>query len=361
LFSITGSSLVCNEDDVDFAGNEVNIIAQGSDDTNVCRASCQQQTGCAFWTLSDGACYLRSGDSGRRALSPSVSGPAYCIDITTAAVFDFEVEPLYNFTVRASDVSFSTTFDVSVAIIDVNDNEPTFNQESYAFAVAEDHGVGVPIGQVSASDLDEAGDGAIRFTISQQPSVGLFAINATSGVLTSLQAFNFEDAQTFVVELSATDEEGTGSAVTVEATVTVSNVNDVAPAFEESIYTLTLPENVSRGTLLGTVAASDGDRGTAETEYSTLAGDDDGTFRINPAYGRIILVESFDFETITSYTLLVNASDQGDPELTAQTTVRITITDVNDNPPVMSSTRVDARIEQTAVSAVPVTTSARSH
>ena len=356
LFSITGSSPVCNEDDVDFAGNEVNIIAQGSDDTNVCRASCQQQTGCAFWTLFDGACYLRSSDAGRRALSASVSGPAYCIDITTAAVFDFEVENLYNFTVRASDVSLSTTFDVSVAIIDVNDNEPTFNQESYAFAVAEDHVVGVPIGQVSASDLDEAGDGAIRFAISQQPSGGRFAVNATSGVLSSLQAFDFEAAQTFVVELSATDEEGTGSTVTVEATVTVSNVNDVAPTFEASIYTVTLPENISRGTLLVTVAASDGDRGTTEIEYSIVAGDDDGTFRINPAYGRIVLVGSFDFETIPSYTLLVNASDQGDPELTAQTTVRFTITDVNDNPPVMSSTRVDARIEQVLQAGVPVTT-----
>ena len=356
MFSVTGSSPVCNEDDVDFAGNEVNIIAQGSDDTNVCRASCQRQTGCMFWTLLDGACYLRTSDAGRRALSGSISGPAYCIDIITVAEFDFEETTVHNFTVRVSDVSLSTTFDVSVAVGDVNDNVPSFDRDSYAFTVAEDHGVGVPIGQVSASDADEPGDGAIRFAISQQPSGGLFAVDETSGVLTSLQTFDFEEAQTFVIGLSATDEEGTGSTATIEATVTVSNVNDVAPVFEESVYTVTVPENTSSSTLLVTVAASDADRGTTEIVYAIVAGNDDDTFRINPAYGRLILIGTFNFEDTTSYTLLVNASDQGNPELTTQTTVRIAITDVNDNSPVMSSTRVDARIEQTAVSGVPVTT-----
>lgn len=57
-------------------------------------------------------------------------------------------------------------------------------------------------------------------------------------------------------------------------------------------------------------------------------------FTINPSTGQIITSALLDRETKENYTLVVVASDAGSPEpLSSSTSVLVTVTDVNDNPP----------------------------
>ena len=80
------------------------------------------------------------------------------------------------------------------------------------------------------------------------------------------------------------------------------------PAFGESTYSFTVAENAALNSLVGTVSATDPDE--ADTvSYSITAGNGDGKFAIVGGSGEITLAGGLDYETTSSYTLTVEASD----------------------------------------------------
>ena len=105
----------------------------------------------------------------------------------------------------------------------------------------------------------------------------------------------------------------------------------VPPVFESSSYTFDVAEDVEIGTVAGTVSATDPAMDTVT--YSIMAGNDDGKFTIDTNTGAITVAGALDYESVTSYTLTVEASDEGGGSATA--TVEISVTDVSpeDLPP----------------------------
>ena len=105
----------------------------------------------------------------------------------------------------------------------------------------------------------------------------------------------------------------------------------VPPVFESSSYTFDVAEDVEIGTVVGTVSATDPAMDTVT--YSIMAGNDDGKFTIDTNTGAITVAGALDYESVTSYTLTVEASDEGGGSATA--TVEISVTDVSpeDLPP----------------------------
>ena len=67
-----------------------------------------------------------------------------------------------------------------------------------------------------------------------------------------------------------------------------------------------------------------------------LGGNSGTEFTIDSASGVIFTAKTLDYETATSYTLTVTASDGGSPALSSTSDITVTITDVNDNTPVCS-------------------------
>ena len=66
-------------------------------------------------------------------------------------------------------------------------------------------------------------------------------------------------------------------------------------------------------------------------------GNPGGIFAINPLSGAITLNGALNFETASSYTLLVTATDRGSPARSSAVTVSVTVTDVNDNTPLFGA------------------------
>ncbi|KAI8486978.1 hypothetical protein Bbelb_352380 [Branchiostoma belcheri] len=112
------------------------------------------------------------------------------------------------------------------------------------------------------------------------------------------------------------------------------------PIFQKDRYDATIPENQPVGSPILTVSANDTDSGrNGEVRYRLAqTGLDSENFAVHPTSGIITSVVEFDFESLehASFSLIVEAFDQGVPTLTGTATVNINITDQNDNKPVIN-------------------------
>ena len=223
---------------------------------------------------------------------------------------DYETKSSYTATVTASDGTNTTTQSITVNITDVND-PPRFTS-SNIFTAAENQ---TAIGTVATSDQD--GD-----TITYSTSGSNITINSSSGVIAFASPPDYETTTSFSATVTASD--GTNS-TTQDITVNVTDVNE-APAFTSSA-TFSAAENQ---TAIGTVAASDAD-------------DDSVTFTVSgseleiTSVGVLSFVSAPDYETKSTYTATVTASD-GTNTSTQDITVNVTDVDENvDTGPVFTS------------------------
>ncbi|KAI8487041.1 hypothetical protein Bbelb_353010, partial [Branchiostoma belcheri] len=117
--------------------------------------------------------------------------------------------------------------------------------------------------------------------------------------------------------------------------------NEHPPIFQKDRYDATISENEPVGSPILTVSANDTDSGrNGEVSYRLAqTGLDSENFAVHPTSGIITSVVEFDFESLehASFSLIVEAFDQGVPTLTGTATVNINITDQNDNKPVIST------------------------
>ena len=241
--------------------------------------------------------------------------------ITIASALDFETTPGYSLTVMASDgVNDSATETVTVNVTNINDNTPAITGGTGDFSIAENLAQGETITSIIATDLD--GD-TLTYSIPAGNESGTFGISGT-GVITLAKALDFETPPTSY-DLTIMVSDGPTS-VTGNVTVNVTGF-DEAPSLTGGMGTFSRAENVAVGDVITTLTASDPE-GTAPI-FSIKAGNNSGHFAINAASGAITLAKALDFESTTSYTLTVMASDGFNESATE--TVTVNVTDVDES------------------------------
>ncbi len=295
---------------------------------------------------------LTGGDSDRFSIAANNGALSY-----VGAGEDFESTPSYTLTVQANDANdsglFVTTV-VTVSITNLNDNPPAFGMTAYTFSIPENQAGPELIGSVSASDAD---GGSPTYSVSVGDS-SLFRVATNSGVISYIGAGeDFEtrsDAYTLTVQ--ASDAGPNVLFVTAQVTVSITNLNDNPPAFDMTAYTFSIPENQAGPELIGSVSASDADAGSAAPTYS-VSGDDSSLFSIGTTSGVLSYIgNGEDFESISNYTLTVQASDTGPNVLFATAQVTVSITNLNDNTPIFSTFAYTFSIPENQAGSVPIGT-----
>ena len=281
------------------------------------------------------------------------------IHVANQKLIDRETAPYIALTVLAFNPYFpaagNATTTVMVALIDVNDHAPTFVETSYVFMVDEDFTpVGGSnrsvsdhrlIGSVVADDDDDPevdGNGVVKYEIVGGNEAGLFTVNATSGNITALQLLDREASAEHNLLIAAFDCNPTYRLnTTVNVTITLLDINDNEPIFTISSVNLSISEAAMTGAHVTTISARDNDEAPNANIEHTLV-DENDAFTINPASGMILVARELDRETTAEHLLTVMASD-GMFATTAK--VLISVTDVNDNEPVLSplSIRLEVR------------------
>lgn len=115
--------------------------------------------------------------------------------------------------------------------------------------------------------------------------------------------------------------------------ITVRDVNNHVPNFEQQSYSAVVEENSEIGTSVERVHATDLDTGkNAELRYRIQQGSFDD-FGIVETTGEVFVSRKLDFDRRNTYQLQIQASDQGTPSLTGTATLTINVQNSNDKDP----------------------------
>ncbi|XP_078366665.1 protocadherin Fat 4-like [Oculina patagonica] len=227
--------------------------------------------------------------------------------------------------------SLQSTVQVTINIVDVNDNSPIITPSSYVATVRENLPSGQSVLRLSVVDADHGSNGQVTFTVNSDR----FAVNASTGVLYTTQPLDREEQAQYQLSVKATDGGGDAAKSTsVSIEVNVEDENDNPPQFTESVYQVAISENATVASSIIRVIANDPDHGgNADLVFTLMGGD--GVFAINKTSGVISIMSKVDRETKPNgYSLTVTARDHGYPVSQSSTAlVNITVSDVNDNAP----------------------------
>ncbi len=269
----------------------------------------------------------------------------FLLDSSTGAIrvtgsLDFEEEDIYEILVEGKDAfGLSSDAKVVIELSDVNDNAPEIRVKSLRSPVPENAFPGTEVGIINVQDRDSENNGQVRCSIQQNvpfklvPSIKNYYSLVTTGEL------DRELLSDYNITITATDEGSPSLSYTKNIHLTVADVNDNPPVFQEQSYRAHLQENNKPGSSICSVSATDPDwRQNGTVVYSLLSSDLNGApvssfLSINGDTGVIHAVRSFDYEQFQSFKVLVLARDNGSPPLSSNVTVSVFITDENDNSP----------------------------
>ncbi|XP_068705618.1 cadherin-23-like isoform X2 [Montipora foliosa] len=250
---------------------------------------------------------------------------------------DREVSPFYNFTVRASDMGIPPMFtevNVSLVLVDVNDNSPTFNRSEYRGYVRENQPIGTPVLVITGTDRDLGSNARLSYGL--HGGNFRFSIDEDTGNITTAVVLDREQpgSQTYTLTVLAADDAIRSRQGTTQVIVTVLDDNDHSPVFSRATYTFFVSEDVNVGYPVGIVSATDEDEGrNAEIYFLVNADNESLPLKVNRSTGVLTTSGSLDRETNANYTFVITARDNGDYPLESNATVQVIINDVNDNPP----------------------------
>ncbi|XP_075707206.1 protocadherin-8-like [Rhinoderma darwinii] len=271
--------------------------------------------------------------------------------VTLEGKIDFEMIQIYEFDVQAQDLSpnpLTATCKITVNIIDVNDNAPTITitpltsvDKGVAYlseAAPKDSFVAL----ISTTDKDSGSNSKVHCTLYGHEHFKLQQAYEDSFMIVTTTALDREKIAEYNLTLVAEDM-GFPSLKTIKLyTVRVCDENDNAPQFTKQIYEVSVLENNSAGTYMTTLSAKDPDFGlNGKISYklvdAKIMGQSLSTFvAIDSESGVLRAVRSLDYEKLKQLDFEVEASDNGDPQLSTRTYVNIKIMDENDNAPEIS-------------------------
>ncbi|NP_001013029.1 PCDHB15 isoform 1 [Pan troglodytes] len=252
---------------------------------------------------------------------------------------DFETMSSYDLDIEASDGGgLSGKCSVSVKVLDVNDNFPELSISSLTSPIPE-NSPETEVALFRIRDRDSGENGKMICSIQDdvpfklKPSVENFYRLVTEGAL------DRETRAEYNITITITDLGTPRLKTQHNITVLVSDVNDNAPAFTQTSYTLFVRENNSPALHIGSVSATDRDSGTnAQVTYSLLPPQDPhlplaSLVSINTDNGHLFALRSLDYEALQAFEFHVGATDRGSPALSSEALVRVLVLDANDNSP----------------------------
>ncbi|XP_042073151.1 protocadherin beta-15 isoform X3 [Haplochromis burtoni] len=261
-------------------------------------------------------------------------------EVRVAGAIDYEKVSSYEMQISAKDglglVSYST---LSIEVTDVNDNAPVIHLKSMSNPMPENAPPGTEVGIINVQDRDSENNRQVRCSIQQGvpfklvPSIKNYYSLVTTGQL------DRELVSDYNITITATDEGSPPLSSSKSVQLSVADINDNPPVFEEQSYNAYVSENNKPGSTLCSVSARDPDwRQNGTVVYSLLAGEVNGApvssyLSVNGDTGVIHAVRSFDYEQFRSFKVHVIARDNGSPPLSNNVTVSVFISDVNDNSP----------------------------
>uniref|UniRef100_A0A3Q3VTL8 Cadherin domain-containing protein n=1 Tax=Mola mola TaxID=94237 RepID=A0A3Q3VTL8_MOLML len=253
---------------------------------------------------------------------------------------DFEMQNSFELRVMAKDgLGLSSYAKVYIDLTDVNDNAPVIYLKSLTNPIPENVSPGSEVGIINVQDRDSGTNRQVHCSIQQNVPFELVPSIKNYYSLVTTEQLDRELVSDYNITITATDEGSPPLSSSKTVHLSVADINDNPPVFEEQSYSAYVSENNKPGSTLCSVTAGDPDwRQNGTVIYSLLPGEVNGApvssyLSVNGDTGVIHAVRSFDYEQLRSFKVQVMARDNGSPPLSSNVTVSVFISDVNDNSP----------------------------
>ncbi|XP_041951658.1 protocadherin Fat 1a isoform X4 [Alosa sapidissima] len=254
---------------------------------------------------------------------------------------DRELRSVYALRARATDLGsprrLSALCDVSVSVLDINDDPPVFERREYAATLAEDVAAGAQVLRVHATSREREGSNEIAYAIVSGNERGAFRVDPSTGDIFVIEGLDYETCHEFYLTVEATDGGTPPLSDMATVNINLTDVNDNSPLFSQAVYSAVVSEDSELGKTVVVVMADDADGPSFnQVRYSIIDGNQGNPFTIDAVRGEVKVARALDREKTSGYTLTVLASDSGNTPRSSSATVNVDVSDVNDNPPLFS-------------------------
>ncbi|NXP73375.1 PCDGA protein, partial [Ramphastos sulfuratus] len=281
-------------------------------------------------------------------------------ELVLAKALDREEAAFHDLVLRARDggeQARTGTTRIHVVVLDANDNAPVFSSAEYKVHVPEDVPVGSTLVTVTATDADEGLNGHVKYSLNKitEKASKIFQLNVETGAITLSRSLDFEQGNSYELEVQADDDGGLSDTATVA--ITVTDVNDNSPEISVRSSLSEISEDTPPGTVVALLHVLDRDSGANGQVRCSL--DRGVPFRLRSSQGSYYSVETtkeLDREEVSEYNVTVRAADGGSPPRWSSAVLTLQVMDVNDNAPVFSEKSYSARLpENNAAGALVLT------
>ncbi|KAM6299702.1 LOW QUALITY PROTEIN: uncharacterized protein AAHN32_007167 [Aegotheles albertisi] len=271
-------------------------------------------------------------------------------ELVLAKALDREEAAFHELVLRASDggePARTGTARIRVAVLDANDNAPVFSQAEYTVRVPEDVPVGSTLLTLTATDADDGTNGHVKYSVKKitEKASKIFQLDGETGAITLAQSLDFEEGNSYEMEVEAGD--GGDLFDTAKVSITVSDVNDNAPELTVTSQLGAISEDAPSGTVVALLHVQDRDSGANGEVRCSIA--ESLPFRLEKSfedYYRVVTSRELDREEVSEYNVTVRAADGGSPALWSSAVLALRVLDVNDNAPVFAEASYSARLPE---------------
>lgn len=304
---------------------------------------------------------IKQGSRGKFVLDDKTG----ILTVAPGALFDYDVQNLYNLTVIAEDQGnpkLSSVAQVIIHILDSNNKKPVFSPTTVRADVLENAPLGEMVLKVSAVDLDK--DANLRYSIidpirawnrinmeiPNHPYKNWFVIDSNTGDVTVNNKLDRDKVIRWSATVKVQDMNGgANQTATGLIVITIVEVNNQPPIFalpwtpENPVIDVNVREGQAPGSYILTLVASDPADGV---DHYLMLSNPSGFFDISEKTGVVTVAKPLDYEQMRSTQFVVVAVDGGEPALSSTATINVAITNINDETPVFSQEQYEKSIRE---------------
>ncbi|KAM4586830.1 protocadherin gamma-C5-like isoform 14-T14 [Fundulus diaphanus] len=249
--------------------------------------------------------------------------------------------------------ALSGTSEITIIVLDINDNFPVFENNLYKVSLQENAVKDTSIIKITATDADEGFNGEIEYSFgSRTPEsvLSIFEIKSSSGEIYLKGDLDYEKFTSYKIEISAKDKGVPEMESYCHLQVDVLDINDNAPEIVLTSEPQPVREDAPSGTVVALLNARDADSGN--NSKVTLHLNKGSPFTLKPSFSNnYALVTSLPLnrEKFSEFNIEIRATDAGSPPLSSKKVIPVMISDVNDNPPIFTQPSYNVYLKENVV------------
>uniref|UniRef100_A0AAY4DHU0 Cadherin domain-containing protein n=1 Tax=Denticeps clupeoides TaxID=299321 RepID=A0AAY4DHU0_9TELE len=255
----------------------------------------------------------------------------------------------------------SGTLNITVHVLDANDNRPVFGLDVYSTELDENVEPGTIVIQIHATDIDEGTNGDVGYSFGSDvnPKVrDVFSLDTVTGEIRVKGDIDFEKNGIYKLDVQASDNGQPPMTTDCRVIIKIQDVNDNKPEIEVTSLSNVVPEDAKPGTVIALISVTDKDSGLNGKVQCVLV--ENTTFELKPSVQdnmySLVTRARLDRERASRYEVTVKATDLGVPPLCVLKMLSVDVSDVNDNRPEFSQNPIELYLAENNVPGARVLT-----